>query len=113
MFSHAKQVDLFQQTVGHSSPKQARGGWLVRDSGQEDVQVVLKEGKVPRVLVSEVAWQKVEDPCTVDTQGSLPSLLHLGRGSGGNGVGDGHPTPHVTSLPAYGVPIYQALADLP
>jgi hypothetical protein len=39
--------DLFQLTVGHCSPKQTRGGWLVRNSGQEDVQVVLKEGKVP------------------------------------------------------------------
>jgi hypothetical protein len=49
--THAKWGDLIQQTVGLRSPRQARGGWLVRNSGQENVQVVLKEGKVPRVLI--------------------------------------------------------------
>ena len=33
----------FQQTVGPYDPRQARGGWLVLNSGQKDVQMVLKE----------------------------------------------------------------------
>ena len=75
--------------------------------------MVLKEGKVPRVLISEIARQKVENPGTVYTQSSLPCLLHLRRGSGGNGVGDGNPPPPFTPLPVDGISIYQALADLP
>ena len=33
----------FQQTVGPYDPRQARGGWLVLNIGQKDVQMVLKE----------------------------------------------------------------------
>ena len=74
--------------------------------------MVLKEGKVPRVLISEVAMKQVEYPSTMDTQGSLPGLLDLARGRGGNGIGDGHPPPPISPLPADGIAFYQALADL-
>ena len=49
----------------------------------------------------------------MDTQGSLPGLLDLARGRGGNGIGDGHPPPPISPLPADRIAIYQALADLP
>ena len=39
--------DLVQQAVGTGCPDQAWGGRLVRDHGQEGVQVVLEQLKVP------------------------------------------------------------------
>ena len=52
--------DLVHQTVGGCSPGQAIDGGLVWDHGQEDVQVVLKEGEVPGILISEINWQEIE-----------------------------------------------------
>ena len=48
--------DLVQQTIGLSSPGQPLGGWLIRDPWQENVKMILEEGKVPRVLISEIDW---------------------------------------------------------
>ena len=57
--------------------------------------MVLEEGKVPRVLIPELAWKKDEYPSTMDTRGPLPRLLNLARGRGGDGIGDGHPPPPI------------------
>ena len=42
--------DLVQRTVGHGSPGHPWDGWLVRNPWQENVEVIFKKGKVPRVL---------------------------------------------------------------
>ena len=44
---------LVQQTVGYCCPGQTSGGGLVGDHGQQNVQVVLAELKVPRVFISK------------------------------------------------------------
>ena len=52
--------DLVQQAVGTGCPDQAWGGRLVRYHGQEGVQVVLEQLKVPRVLVSQMSWKDIK-----------------------------------------------------
>ena len=105
--------DLVQQTIGLSSPGQPWGGWLIRDPWQENVKMVLEEGKVPRVLISEIYWQQVEDPCTMDGQSSFSGLLDFGWCRAGDIFGDGQPSPPVTPLPVNGVTFHQPLGQLP
>ena len=104
---------LVQQTVGCCSPGQATGGGLVWDCGQEDIQVVLEEGEVPRVLISEIEWQQVKDVCPMNSQGPSPGHLDLGRSRAGNAIKDSISPSPVTPLPVDGVAINQPLAEFP
>ena len=70
------QRHLVQQTVGERCPGQTSSGGLVGDIGQEDVQVVLKKFKVPRIFISKWLWQKVKKVGTMYPKGPFPCLFH-------------------------------------
>ena len=72
--------DLVQQAVGHCSSDQSLGGGLVWHSTQENVQVILEQGKIPRVLIPEMVWQQVKEAGTMNTQRPLSGLANFARG---------------------------------
>ena len=80
---------LVQQTVGHCSPGQTSGGGLVGDHGQENVQVILEELKVPRVFVSKSFGYKVEEVGTMNPKRLFSCLFHLTRSIAGYPVRNG------------------------
>ena len=59
--------DLVQQAVGHCSSDQSWGGRLVWHSTKENVQVILEQGKIPRVLIPEGFWEQIKQMSTMDT----------------------------------------------
>ena len=62
---------MVQQAIGHGSSDQSWGGGLVWHCSQDNVQVILEQGKIPRVLIPEMVWQQVKEAGTMDTQRPL------------------------------------------
>ena len=86
------------------------GGGLVMDVSQEDVQVVLKQGVIPRILIFEGFWEQVEQMGTMDTEGLFPCPYHSRGGIPGYIGWNSQPTPPVTPLPSDSISLYQPQA---
>ena len=72
--------------------------------------MILEEGQV---LISEIDWQQVKYPYTMDSQCSFSGLFDIGGCRAGDILWDGQPSPPVTPLPVNGVTFHQPLGQLP
>ena len=75
--------------------------------------MVLKEGKVPGILISEMTWENIKQSGTMNPQGPFPCLSDFRWCNFRYAVRNGSsPTP-VIPLPLDLVAINKALADFP